>query len=106
MRFLSKEYLTKKASARKRANPPIQASNFTPINFSQSIKGILMRELAGFIWAGSPDDNGFHSGDTGFHPIEENSGLATSLGTVFSVGEITGGSGGGVLPGSEASVFF
>jgi hypothetical protein len=35
IRLFSKEYLTRKTTPRKRANPPSQANNFTPMNASQ-----------------------------------------------------------------------
>jgi len=37
IRLCSNEYFTKKATPRKRANPPIQANIFAPMNCSQSI---------------------------------------------------------------------
>jgi hypothetical protein len=43
MRLLSNEYLTKKATARKAASPPIQASSLTPMNCSQLMAGTSLR---------------------------------------------------------------
>ncbi len=47
MRLLSNEYLTKKATARNAASPPIQASSFTPMNCSQLMAGTSLRAGSG-----------------------------------------------------------
>jgi len=43
MRLLSNEYLTKKATARNAASPPIQARSLTPMNCSQLMAGTSLR---------------------------------------------------------------
>ena len=43
-RLLSKENLMKKATPRNRANPPIHAKPFTPMNCSQLIFGADVRD--------------------------------------------------------------
>ena len=40
MRLCSNEYLTKNATPRKSASPPIQAKSFAPMNCSQLIGGL------------------------------------------------------------------
>ena len=56
MRLLSNEYLTKKATARNAANPPTQASSFTPMNCSQLMAGTRVRAgwSAGVGWVLMP----------------------------------------------------
>src|SRR4051812_3065418 len=46
--LLSKEYLTRKTTPRKSANPPIHAKSLTPMNASQSIAGFATFGAAGF----------------------------------------------------------
>ena len=58
MRLLSNEYLTKNATPRKSAKPPIQAKPFTPMNCSQLMAGLA---LNGGVGAGSGKIGGMAS---------------------------------------------
>src|ERR1044071_5083204 len=57
IRLCSKEYFTKKATPRNKANPPIQANIFAPMNCSQSIlreDGTVVSErISSVVTAGS-----------------------------------------------------
>src|SRR5437660_2712202 len=82
IRFLSNEYLTKKATPRNSANPPTQANILTPMNCSQLI--FATGSSGGRLIGGSLDTAGAGEGIGG----------GTDTGSILAIG---GGTGAGAV---------
>src|SRR2546423_1665650 len=80
IRLFSKEYLTKKATPRNNARPPIQAKSLTPMNCSQ-----LIVEIASGARFAAVSDSGSYAGAQGIGGGAGNGGTIGSVASGASV---------------------